>query len=122
MSFSILHLNIERDKHLKSLTQLLKDKKPDIVCLAEAMEKDVISIASSLGYELSFAPLLKLKKDDDQTDQEGSAILSKYKIIKTQKSRYDDKTSEDLPVLKVEELSLKAKKGRLVDFYIKIHY
>lgn len=63
MTFDILHLNIERSKHLDSVIKLLEDKKPHVVCLAEAMHRDVEHIASVLKYEFVYAPLILLKDD-----------------------------------------------------------
>ena len=99
MSFSLLHLNVERSKHADSVKNLLLTKKPDVVCFAEAMHKDVEILASSLNYNLAYAPRMVLG-GGIEGDQEGSAILSKYPILRVQKHRYDDGVLGGPPVYK----------------------
>lgn len=119
MIFNILHLNIERNRHTDAVKKLLKDKKPDIVCFAEAMHKDVESFASVVGYNLAFAPRLVLE-DGALDDQEGVAILSKYSILNIKKHRYDDNVLGNPPVYKIENLGMKngeRPKARFQDNY-----
>ncbi|HEY5588064.1 MAG TPA: endonuclease/exonuclease/phosphatase family protein [Candidatus Paceibacterota bacterium] len=58
MKLNIIHLNIERDKHLDSVLQLVKNKNPDIVCFEEALLEDIKKISLELKYEYAFAPPL----------------------------------------------------------------
>ncbi|TSA45516.1 hypothetical protein D4R52_02285 [bacterium] len=97
MVLCVLYLNIEKSKHLDAVIQLLREKKPDVACFAEAMAEDVKKIASQFGYELAFAPLVVVEEGENK-DQSGSAILSRYPMRETKKYRYDDNTSEELPV------------------------
>jgi len=106
MNFDLLHLNVERNKHTDAVFSLLKERKPQLVCLAEVMYKDVLLFSSTFGYEFAFAPLIFLK-NNNENDQEGSAILSKYKILEINKHRYDDGESEEVPVLSTGELIMK---------------
>src|SRR3989344_1795508 len=92
MTFDILHLNIERDKHTDAVIELLKEKNPHVVCFAEAMRSDVVAISAQLGYTFAFSPLVVLA-DDVESDQEGPAILSKYPILEIQKHGYNDTVS-----------------------------
>jgi hypothetical protein len=39
MNLKIIHLNIERSKHIDTVLQLLKKQQPDVACFAEAMKK-----------------------------------------------------------------------------------
>ena len=110
MNFSILHLNIERDGHIRAVLKLLQDKKPDIICFAEAMHKNVESIACDLNYHFTFAPRV-IFKDHINNDEEGSAILSKYPISDIQKHIYNDKPLDKTPEHTVEE-NLVEKKGK----------
>ena len=96
MTFNILHVNVERDKHTDTVVKLLKEKDPHVVCFAEAMYKDVVAIADQLGYTFAFVPLVLLT-DGTENDQEGSAILSKYPILETQKLGYSD-AAQALPL------------------------
>ena len=41
MKLKILHLNVERSNHTEAVLNLIKKIKPDVVCLEEAMKKDV---------------------------------------------------------------------------------
>jgi endonuclease/exonuclease/phosphatase family metal-dependent hydrolase len=99
MSFTLLHLNVERSKHIDAVKSLLVSSKPDVVCLAEAMHKDMELLASSLGYNLAYAPRVVLG-EGVEADQEGSVILSKFPILNIKKSRYDDSTLGNPPVYK----------------------
>lgn len=67
---------------------------------------DVLKFSSTLGYEFAFAPLILLK-NATESDQEGSAILSKYKILEIQKNRYDDGAQKNIPYFSVEDLNMK---------------
>ena len=100
MKLNIIHLNIERDRHLDSVLQLIKNKNPDIICFEEAILENVKKIASELKYEFAFAPLVIIDEGNIKKE-EGSAILSKLPIIKTNKYRYDDNKSDDTPVRKM---------------------
>jgi endonuclease/exonuclease/phosphatase family metal-dependent hydrolase len=104
MILNIIHLNTERDKHTDKVIKLLKNKKPDVVCLAEAMIKDVKLIATKLGYEFAFAPLFIVNDEKYTNEEQGSAILSKYPIKEVNKYRYDDGNLKEIPVRSVSEL------------------
>ena len=93
MTLDVLHVNIERDKHIDAIATLLKERNPHVVCFAEAMYTDVAAISSQLGYAFVFAPLFLLE-NGSKSDQEGSAILSKYPILKTEKYGYNDAAKE----------------------------
>ena len=99
MSFTLLHLNVERNKHLDVVRNLLEERRPDVVCLAEAMYKDMKIFASNLNYNLAYAPRVVLG-DGVEADQEGSAILSKFPILNIKKNRYDDSALGNPPVYK----------------------
>jgi len=103
MKLNIIHLNIERDRHLDSVLQLIKNKNPDIICFEEAILENVKKIASELKYEFAFAPLVIIDEGNIKKE-EGSAILSKLPIIKTNKYRYDDNKSDDTPVRTLKEI------------------
>jgi len=60
----LINLNIEGDKHLKLVTDFLKNEKPDIVCLQEALSKDVRYFKELLGMEGYFAPTVSITKDN----------------------------------------------------------
>jgi endonuclease/exonuclease/phosphatase family metal-dependent hydrolase len=96
MKLNILHLNVERNKHTENVLELIKNKNPDIVCLEEAMYKDVLNISSTMGFELAFSPRVIIKQGNGDTDKEGSAILSRYPIKDVKENRYDSNTKKEL--------------------------
>lgn len=102
MIFKILHLNVETSKHVKNVLKLLRSENPDIVCLQEAIDSDVKSIASELDYQVAFAPRFLIKNNENE-QQEGSAILSKYPILKIKNYKYNDKLLVDVPVYSTDE-------------------
>jgi hypothetical protein len=96
MDLKIIHLNIEKSKHLDSVFDLLKEQQPDVVCLEEVMYSDMKRFTSELGYELVFAPLVIIKNEKGE-DNEGSAILSRIPVVETKIYRYDDQVNTELP-------------------------
>lgn len=117
MQLTILHLNIERDRHIHNVVELLKAKKPDIVCFQEAFLDDVKNISTELEYTYAFAPLVVIKNGDTEKE-EGSAILSKFPILETNKYRYDDQTSPDVPVRTEEKISSASTEERPKDRFL----
>ena len=103
MKLTLLHINIERSKHISAVTELIQNKRPDIICFEEAMLTDMELLSGTFGYNLAYAPLLTIKRDDS-IDQQGSAILSRYPFVAIQKHRYDDHESEELPIHTEESL------------------
>lgn len=103
MIIKLIHLNIERSKHIDKVFALLKNERPNIVCFQEAIYEDMRSMAKKLGYELAFAPLLTLK-EGKKKKQEGSIILSKYPMKNIRKCRYDDKILQKVPVCTEEDI------------------
>ncbi len=65
---------------------------------------DVTKIALELDYHLAFAPLLILKEESEQ-EGEGSAILSRFPIIKIKKYKYSDHPSADILVRTPEQVA-----------------
>lgn len=117
MKLDIIHLNIERDKHLDSVFQLIKDKNPDVVCLEEAILEDIKKIALELKYEFAFAPLFIIDEGDNKKE-EGSAILSRFPIIEVNKYRYDDDKSNDVPVRTMSKINSDSKGKRPKDRFL----
>jgi len=106
MSFKVLHLNIEKDNHLKEVINILKEKDPDVVCFEEAYLNDVEMIAREFNYEFSFSPRVIIDTQN-VLRKEGSVIFSKFKILETKIERYDDKISKEIPVFTLEETKTK---------------
>lgn len=53
----LVQLNIEKSKHLELVTPFLRVQEPDVVCLQELMEHDVLQIEKELGMQCVFAPM-----------------------------------------------------------------
>jgi endonuclease/exonuclease/phosphatase family metal-dependent hydrolase len=102
MEYTLLHLNIERNKHLDAVFKLLKEKNPDIVCLEEVFSKDAEKIASQFVYNYLYSPLFIFKNKEEE-DQLGSAIFSKFPIINIQKNYYGDIKIDGLITVTIEE-------------------
>ncbi|GMQ94929.1 MAG: hypothetical protein BMS9Abin13_039 [Patescibacteria group bacterium] len=93
MSIKVLHLNIEKQKHLKAVRNLMKTQKPDVACFVEINESDAKNLADDLRYEFVYSPLVST----EDGDTEGTAILSKIPILDSSDLRYDDDPSDDMP-------------------------
>jgi len=92
MKIKIIHLNIERNKHLETITKFFDSEKADLICICEASLKDTKNLAEKFGYEFVFSPLM-----DSEEGKYGSAILSRKPILESANLRYDDNLSNDLP-------------------------
>ncbi len=102
---TILHLNVERNRHLDNVTALIKEKSPDIVCLQEAMADDIKLISDRSGYSFAFSPLVTLRVAGS-IKQLGQVILSRYPILETQRHFYNDQASEYTTIRTFDELDL----------------
>lgn len=81
----IVSLNIERNKHLKSVLDFLKKESPDVVCLQEAMRDSVEEMAKKLDMYVTFAPMAILSGFEESTEMKkfGVSILtrSEHKVL-----------------------------------------
>lgn len=119
MNLKVLHLNVERNKHTTEVAKLLEEKNPDVVCFAEAMGKDIDLFVNKFGYNFVFSPRLILENDNDR-DEEGVVILSKYKILNAEKHFYGDGEPGKMPVHTIEHTIVKDNvrpKNRFFDNY-----
>lgn len=113
MNLKIIHLNIEGSRHLDAVANLLDEQKPDVACFVEAMHKDVQQLATKLGYELAFAPLVIRKRSDtNENDQEGAVILSRVPILETKVHRYDGNPEIEVPIHFDEHIITKDKREK----------
>ena len=55
-SINFLNVNVEGDRHLSRIEKLLDDKKPDVVCFQEVLEKDIPFFIGA-GYAHHFVPM-----------------------------------------------------------------
>lgn len=94
MKIKLLHLNIERNKHLPKLFELIEQQNPDIICLCEIIETDAKKISKQFDYNFVFSPLV-----NSTNGKQGSAIFSKLPILESHNQRYDNKISDELPFI-----------------------
>jgi hypothetical protein len=106
--YTLLHINIEKEKHIKKIRTCIKDQKPDFICMEEVLEKDIISFAQEFNYYYIHASKFISKQTGEG---EGQGILSKYKILESKKQRYDINPTKDTPIFDTS-LFLKSKPKR----------
>ncbi len=87
MTLKILSWNIWTDGYFDQVIEFLKESKADIIGLQEVVgddpKRDVIGFLNKIGYQHVFAPI---RKDwGDRVMNDGPALFSKHKILKTEK-------------------------------------
>jgi endonuclease/exonuclease/phosphatase family metal-dependent hydrolase len=97
VKIKVLHLNIERDKHLDKIRGLIKEQTPDVICFSEAVEADVKNISKEFKYDYKFSHLVKTGRG-----LQGSAIFSKLPILNSSNLRYDENPVEVVPLVDIE--------------------
>lgn len=82
-SVSIVSLNVERSKHLDTVSAFLQDRKPEVVCLQELCERDVAHFESAIGAQCVFAPMGRIPDDPPGTDivVAGVGIFTKLAVV-----------------------------------------
>lgn len=86
----LISLNVERSKHLALIVPFLKKENADIVCLQEALRKDVPRFAKAIGPYHAFVPLSKMPPSPEVSRPSitGIALFSKHPLQKTQHRYY----------------------------------
>ncbi|MEX0896193.1 MAG: endonuclease/exonuclease/phosphatase family protein [Patescibacteria group bacterium] len=64
MSLRTMTLNIEGNKHFDRWLPVVKEKKPEVVCLQEVFEIDLPHIQQELGMQAVFAPMLRYESEN----------------------------------------------------------
>lgn len=85
---SLVSLNIETDKHIDSVSNFLRTKKPDVICLQEIFEKDFLYFKKELGFFGVFSPMVVWDMKNGVRNTTGVAILSKFEIKNIEKYYY----------------------------------
>lgn len=97
MKIKIMHLNVEKDRHLQPVSDFIEKQNPDIACFVEILESEAKKLSVKFGYEFVYSSLISTKTGDT----EGTAILSKMPIVDSRDMRYDDNPeNESLPTEK----------------------
>ncbi|MFA6445755.1 MAG: endonuclease/exonuclease/phosphatase family protein [Candidatus Paceibacterota bacterium] len=97
MKIKVLHLNIERDKHLDSVVNFVELHKPDIMCFCEIREKDAVDFSQRFNCKYVYSPLFNTK---DGTH--GQAIFYRVPILDSLISSYGSDLKEELPFIVVD--------------------
>lgn len=93
MAIKLLTLNIEADRHLARIGDLLAEHRPDIVCLQEVLERDCERLAASVGYEVKYAVSGRAADTPGSGVNWGVAVLSRVPVTRQIVSHYSDDPS-----------------------------
>lgn len=95
MRLKILSWNIWTDGYFDQVLDFLKMSEADVLGLQEVQaddpERDIISFLTKLGYQHVFAPVKK--EWSDRVMNDGPALFSKHKILKTETYILSEKDS-----------------------------
>lgn len=83
---SFISLNIETNRHLDRVTNLIKKTSPDVICLQEVINIDLPVLATELGYDFEYAPMGHSFLVNGE--MLGIAILSKGKLNQVKREHY----------------------------------
>ncbi len=65
---SVASINIQHSLHLERVTRFLQERKSEVVCLQELLERDVPHFESALGMQCIFAPMSRIPDDAPGTE------------------------------------------------------
>lgn len=86
-SIRVVSINIERFRHLDTVTAFLKENPADVVTLQEVMERDLPLLESVLDMKSFYVPLCNYDKPDEPKGVEGQAVFAKD-FVETSKAYY----------------------------------
>ena len=84
---TLLHINIEKKKHLDKINAFIDKEKPDLICMEEVGSEDIKNFAQEFGYDYTHASKYFAK---DTNQGQGQGILSRYELLNVKKHRYDN--------------------------------
>lgn len=93
-TLKLVHINIERSKHLALVIPFLLGEGPDIVCMHELMERDFAQVERELGMKGTYAPMAWHPAENNEGIT-GSAIFTRHSASVA--VRYYHKGPEPLP-------------------------
>ncbi len=79
MKIKVVSINIERHKHIERVVEFLKKENPDVICLMEVCESDVVILAGESYPFRVYAPN-DVMPESEGRGTTGVAILSKKPI------------------------------------------
>jgi endonuclease/exonuclease/phosphatase family metal-dependent hydrolase len=86
-SIRLVSINIERSKHLDTVSEFLRKQSADVVTLQEVMERDLLFLESVLGMKSFYVPLSEYEKPDEAKGLEGQSIFARD-FVGTSKAYY----------------------------------
>ena len=92
---SFISLNIETNRHLDEVTDLLRTQASDVVCLQEVLETDLSILKETCGYHAVYAPMSH--SDLVKGEVMGVAILSREKLYDVRDEYYVGTREEIAP-------------------------
>jgi endonuclease/exonuclease/phosphatase family metal-dependent hydrolase len=80
-ALSVLTLNVEGQKHLAKVTQLLERLQPEVICLQEVFAVDLPQLAATVSGEFFFVPTVNINKPNNfgfaPVGENGVAIITR---------------------------------------------
>lgn len=94
MPLSLLHLNIENDRHIERIEPLLRERQPDVVCFQELFAEDVPFFEKILDATCFFVPMMRAVHKERGRLTEGLGIFSKTGFTATDSHQLGGKEGE----------------------------
>lgn len=93
MPLKLLTLNIQHDRHLDRVAQVIATHLPDIVCLQEIFEKDCAKLAAVGGYRVKYAISALMPEGEEGNSSPrswGVAVLTRVPVREQTVAYYAD--------------------------------
>jgi endonuclease/exonuclease/phosphatase family metal-dependent hydrolase len=87
-SLTLANINIERSHHLASVMAFLSKTAPDVVCLQELIQEDIVGLCSRLGFAHHAYVPMALHPGDGRIRPYGVGILSRFPLLATETVDY----------------------------------
>lgn len=102
MSFRLVTVNIEGDRHLDRVQNFIAEQNPDIICCQEVFESDLPVLEKTFGMKAVFCPQVKMLIENPYAATKGEwgvALFSHLPIIDTNVFHYVG-TPDFLPIFR----------------------
>jgi endonuclease/exonuclease/phosphatase family metal-dependent hydrolase len=86
----LLTLNIEGDRHLARVREVIAAHSPDIVCLPEVFESDCATLAAAGDYDARFGISLRMPRGSAPARDWGVAVLTRVPVRRQELIYYTD--------------------------------
>jgi len=102
MSFKLVTLNIEGNRHLPEVKAFLQREQPDIICLQEVFEVHVAELADAVGMQPLYTPMSNVTTGSIHADPFGYwgllQLVSPRCEIQMQKAEYYVGDRDNIPI------------------------